>query len=184
MRRVLGMHLIQRRSSFDLKAALLTGLWGGNISYHRTASADIWLQWGRGQIIKGISTETHYLCNMGHPPKLNCCKVSFTYNLFRRCPIPLKCCTEHGSVTAYLYNISKWLNNWNGRYERTRFRDMWCLRWLSDGYAILHSILTILQLTHWNKNVVVWTFFISYCVNFAEPPYIVLRYLSLTWSYF
>ena len=122
------MHLNQRRSSFDLKAALLTSLWGSNIRFVNTKQYLQIYDYSEEEvkIIDDISQLKHITCAIWDTrPKRNCCKFSFAYNLFSRCPIPLKFCTEHGSMTAYLYNISKRFNNWNGRYGCTRFREIW-----------------------------------------------------------
>ena len=54
------------------------------------------------------------LCNMGYPsethPKLKSCGNSFVHNIRFNCPIVLKFCTEHDSITVVL--CAKLQNDW------------------------------------------------------------------------
>ena len=49
-------------------------------------------------------------------------EITFAHYLFRRDPIVLKFCTEHGND---LCTISKWLDKRKGYYGRTRFCVIW-----------------------------------------------------------
>ena len=92
---------------------------------------------------------THYdvivmaLCNIEYPsethlnPKSR--EIPFAHILFLSCSIVFKCCTEYGSDTVVL--CAKFQNDWTFAtdvMENEYSRDL-RLRWVSDGYPILHK---------------------------------------------
>ena len=80
-----------------------------------------------------ISLDSGALCNKAYPSeihlKLKSREISFPLNSCFSWPIALKFCTEQGNITGQLKQML-WTNDIS--------RDL-RLRWVSDGYPILHS---------------------------------------------
>ena len=88
-------------------------------------------------IWSGCRPNAGALCNTGYPSKIHIKrkshKISFAHNVFLSCPVVLKFCTEHGSITVQIFKTIgeiKWML-WTNEISRDLI-----FRQVSDGYQL------------------------------------------------